>query len=206
LAVERGDVHAARDDLRAALRCLTRIHASSGPVVGLAAEHLPEADLGPLWALLAGPLLANDATARAHASLAAAILARRFEGTEAARALARSVAAAYRTIGYPLFEAWAFEVAGDSVAARAIYVRCGAAGDVRRIDARGGAAPSAPVSRLSEREEAVARAIAGGATNAQIAAALSISIRTVEKHVAAIFFKLGLRSRSQIAAAFARDS
>jgi len=205
LALERGNPRSAQDDLRAALSCLPRILASAGTILGLAAEHLPAEDLAPLRALLDEPLLPQDVAGHAHASLVAALLARRFESIEAATAHARTAAARYRELGHPLFEAWALEVANDFAAARKLYVRSGAAGDVRRLDARD-ARSSGPVDKLSEREAAVARAIASGATNAQIADGLSISVRTVEKHVAAIFAKLGLRSRSQIAAAFARDS
>lgn len=53
---------------------------------------------------------------------------------------------------------------------------------------------------LSAREAEVARLIAEGLTNRQIAARLVISGRTAENHVAHILTKLGFTSRSQIAA------
>jgi len=44
-----------------------------------------------------------------------------------------------------------------------------------------------------------------GLTNTEIAERLSINSKTVEKHLASIFVKLGIRSRAQIAAFVARE-
>jgi DNA-binding CsgD family transcriptional regulator len=52
---------------------------------------------------------------------------------------------------------------------------------------------------LTAREQEVARLVAAGQTNAEIAASLYLSSRTVERHVGNILSKLGLRSRVQIA-------
>jgi DNA-binding NarL/FixJ family response regulator len=46
--------------------------------------------------------------------------------------------------------------------------------------------------------------VAGGQTNAEIAAVLYLSVRTVEHHIANILAKLGYRSRVDIAAHVAR--
>lgn len=51
---------------------------------------------------------------------------------------------------------------------------------------------------LSERERAVARLVAQGLSNREIAEALVLSRRTVETHVANIFNKLGFSSRAQV--------
>jgi DNA-binding NarL/FixJ family response regulator len=51
---------------------------------------------------------------------------------------------------------------------------------------------------LTDAEQRVAEQIAAGATNKDAAAALFISVRTVETHVAAIYRKLGVRTRSQL--------
>jgi predicted ATPase/DNA-binding CsgD family transcriptional regulator len=53
---------------------------------------------------------------------------------------------------------------------------------------------------LTPREEDVANLLARGLTNRQIATALSISERTVDHHVGSILNRLGLESRTQIAA------
>jgi DNA-binding NarL/FixJ family response regulator len=52
---------------------------------------------------------------------------------------------------------------------------------------------------LSAREQEVAQLVAAGKTNAEIAAALYLSIRTVERHVGSILSKVGYRSRVRIA-------
>ncbi len=57
-----------------------------------------------------------------------------------------------------------------------------------------------PAVPLSERELEVARVIALGRTNAEIAAELFISLSTVKTHVASIQNKLGVRNRVEIAA------
>ena len=51
---------------------------------------------------------------------------------------------------------------------------------------------------LSEREVQVARRVAGGASNREIASQLTITERTVKAHLTAIFEKLGVRDRLQL--------
>jgi DNA-binding CsgD family transcriptional regulator len=55
---------------------------------------------------------------------------------------------------------------------------------------------------LTEREREICTLVVGGATNAEVAAALFISPRTVEHHLHRIYRKVGVRSRSQLAARF----
>jgi DNA-binding NarL/FixJ family response regulator len=63
----------------------------------------------------------------------------------------------------------------------------------------------AELSRLTERELTVLRAMATGATNAEIASDLFLSVATVKTHVARVLAKLGLRDRVQ-AVVFAYES
>lgn len=71
-------------------------------------------------------------------------------------------------------------------------------------------APGATASRegqsagVSEREAEVLRLVATGQSNAEIAEGLSISVRTVERHLTNLYAKLGLVGRSARAAAAAR--
>jgi two-component system response regulator NreC len=58
--------------------------------------------------------------------------------------------------------------------------------------------PAGPGGQLSERELEVLRGIARGHTNAEIAAALYVSVRTVETHRAHIQQKLGARTRAEL--------
>ena len=88
-------------------------------------------------------------------------------------------------------------------------MRAAAAGDalispsitVRYLDRfiRPTAAPAAPEHPLSERELEVARAVARGLGNQEIAAELFISLSTVKTHLTSIQTKLRLRNRVQIA-------
>lgn len=60
------------------------------------------------------------------------------------------------------------------------------------------APPSGPGGALSEREVEVLRLVALGHTNADIAEALYLSVRTVETHRAHVQQKLGVRSRADL--------
>lgn len=53
---------------------------------------------------------------------------------------------------------------------------------------------------LSEREREIARLIADGATNPQIAQSLFLSRKTVERHVSNTFSRLGVKNRAELAA------
>jgi DNA-binding NarL/FixJ family response regulator len=57
---------------------------------------------------------------------------------------------------------------------------------------------------LSKREREIAELVAEGRSNKQVAAALFLSDRTVEYHLSAVYKKLGVRSRTQLAATLGR--
>ena len=57
------------------------------------------------------------------------------------------------------------------------------------------------LTELSEREREIARRVASGASNSEIAAALFLSRKTVERHVSNVLAKLGIRNRTELAAA-----
>jgi DNA-binding CsgD family transcriptional regulator len=68
--------------------------------------------------------------------------------------------------------------------------------------ARGGTArrPSRPIESLTERELEVARLLALGYSNEEIAAALFVSVNTVKSHLKSLYGKLGARSRTEAVA------
>ena len=53
---------------------------------------------------------------------------------------------------------------------------------------------------MTPQEQAVARLVATGRTNRQVADELLLSTKTVEVHLTRIYAKLGITSRSQLAA------
>ncbi len=125
-----------------------------------------------------------------------------------AGALAREAADGFRRLRFPLLEAKALETAGESEAALAIYRRCGAAYDARRLEAERASVPQAarasepagPIPELSSREREIAGLVSRGRSNLEIARELSISYKTVEKHLGSVYQKLGVSSRTQLAA------
>ncbi len=57
----------------------------------------------------------------------------------------------------------------------------------------------AEVATLTEAERRVAIAVSGGLSNREVADALFLSVRTVESHLAAVFRKLRVRNRTELA-------
>ena len=161
---------------------------------------------------------AATTTAASVAAFCRAVVAGDVEGMLAA-------ADGFDEAGRPLFAASALEAAGGAAAAagrpdvgvRAIrraaelYDRIGATGDARRarrqlraMGARAGTRgtrrrPVAGWSSLTPSERAVAVLVAEGLANAEIAARLYVSKRTVETHISRLYLKLQVTTRVGIA-------
>ncbi|MFI9415170.1 helix-turn-helix transcriptional regulator [Nocardia gamkensis] len=103
-----------------------------------------------------------------------------------------------------------FEVAyGIFCQTGAARLRDEAAKELRALGRRvrpptGAAGQSHP--ELTEREREIAESVAHGYSNRDIAAQLYISPKTVEKHLARVFVKLGVTSRAGVAAALTRTT
>jgi ATP/maltotriose-dependent transcriptional regulator MalT len=94
----------------------------------------------------------------------------------------------------------------ERAAARACFERLGAVTELRHLDQQLGPAAVPETHGLTARELEVLRLVATGVTNRDIAKALVISEKTVARHVANIFVKLDVSSRSAATAfAFAND-
>ena len=87
-------------------------------------------------------------------------------------------------------------------AARFVFAQLGAQPDLARLDTM--LAPTSPPGPLTARELDVLRLIAAGHTNKGIACELSLSERTIERHVSNILSKLDVPSRAA-ATAYACD-
>ncbi len=125
--------------------------------------------------------------------------------TQEGTSLARTAAGGFRRLQLPLLEAQAPEAAGDAEAALTLYRRCGAARDVRRLEGPNrderdeiGKEAAQAAESLSPREREIAELAASGRSNLEIARALSITHKTVEKHLGSAYQKLQISSRAQL--------
>ncbi len=96
------------------------------------------------------------------------------------------------------------------LAARMTFEQLGARPWIARADAELSAAGSrarrdaGDPSALTDREARIARGVADGCTNREMASELFLSVKTIEFHLSRIFDKLGVRSRTQVAAVVLR--
>lgn len=94
-----------------------------------------------------------------------------------------------------LIEAVRAAHAGDALISPQITLRL-----LKHLAPRRTPAAKEPLVRLSQRELEIAKIIAAGRTNIEIAAELFISLSTVKTHLASIYMKLGVRNRVEVAA------
>jgi DNA-binding CsgD family transcriptional regulator len=91
--------------------------------------------------------------------------------------------------------------------ALAAFERCGAGvwaeqarGELRALGAASrGSAPAGTLTRLTPQQLRIARHVAEGATNREVALTLAVSTRTVDYHLRKVFAALGVRSRLELA-------
>lgn len=97
-------------------------------------------------------------------------------------------------------------------AAREVFEELGARPWMERADAELRAAgairrePTSDPDGLSPQELKVARAVAEGATNKEVAARLFLSPKTIDFHLGRVYSKLGIHSRTELAAMVARGA
>ncbi|NUR71716.1 MAG: hypothetical protein HOU81_12915 [Hamadaea sp.] len=208
----QGDLAAARSALRRALGETTdrlrRVRLLPAQVeVELAADDLPSArdaaaELARIAELYATPAL----RAQVRYAQGAVLLAEERPGP--ALADLRTAAALWRELDVPyeaararVLIAQACRALGDEdtaigelTAAEAAFAQLGARPDADRVAALLGA-PTAP-SGLTARELQVLRLVATGKTNSAVARELSLSEKTVERHLSNVFTKIGVSSRA----------
>ncbi|GAB4098718.1 helix-turn-helix transcriptional regulator [Sinomonas halotolerans] len=159
-------------------------------------------------------LLASAAHAAALVALGAARIpdaaaaARRAAGLYRSQGIRHGLARAHEILAAALeargdgSTATRTEAEAERATAAAIYRRLGAEPDVRRLDRP---RRHIAVGPLTQRETEVLRYLMGGAGNRDIASALVLSDRTVARHLANIYTKLGVASRTA-ASAWAHDA
>ena len=131
-----------------------------------------------------------------------AVAARREGDARSAHDFALTARERYTVLGWDYHVAVCTELTGDTESAAHAFRSMGALFDARRLEL-GAVAHSAhrdASGGLSRREWEIAELIAGGTPNRRVAERLSLSEKTVEKHLTAIYGKLGFRNRSQLAA------
>jgi DNA-binding CsgD family transcriptional regulator len=197
-----------RDEARALLhRCVVALPSAYAtfltmPVVASYADAEDVADARRL--LAAAARNEEDLIANATLPLFDALVERRDGRPGASRAVATIAAERYRSIGWTGMEAWARDLAGERVVALNLYRSCSNVRELRRLESEGdgrerGRAPDAS-SVLSPRERSIVALVAAGKSNRVIATTLSVSEKTVERHLTSVFEKLGFRSRTELAA------
>jgi DNA-binding NarL/FixJ family response regulator len=172
----------------------------AGSASGLAADLAETADYYGTPGLLARAAQARAALALAEGRPGdaleplhrAAAIYRDQRYRYASAVVHEQLARAHRARGRPdLAEA-------EKATAKAIYERLGARPDLDRL------APRTLPGGLTAREAEVLARVAAGASNREVARAMVISDKTVGRHLANIYVKTGVSSRTA-AAAWARD-
>ncbi len=138
---------------------------------------------------------------RAYRLLFEAIVGAR-GGAAFATRCARLAARAFAAIGDRLHEADALALAGCADLAFERYRAMGNVRDAERFAPR--AEPAR--ARLTPRQHEVARLVAEGCSNREVAARLHISEHTVEHHLTELFTRLQVRSRAQLTAVMMRTA
>jgi ATP/maltotriose-dependent transcriptional regulator MalT len=213
LALDRGDVAGAADDARRFLRRVglgdrfervTGLELLVRAAVGAGDLQVAAEAVAELWEIAhcagTGPLRAAALLAEGRWQAAAG-------HHERARMALDDAAAGFDAAGAPFEAAHARLELAETLAALDLREPARTT-RVRAVDAlaRLGAAPVAPRGDggpLSRREREVLALVARGRSNAEIAAALVLSGRTVERHVANVYLKLGLSGRAARAGATA---
>src|SRR5581483_9830783 len=159
----------------------------------------PELRATAIGVIVAAAELEGASSARGVLALARAREAQRHRRRAEAVQLAEEAAAAFRAAGWRIDEAFALEAAGRTAEAVALFRACGAGAEVRRLTAAAGGSRRRGDATLTAREREIALLVAAGRPARAIAEALVISERTVETHIAAVYRKLGITSRAQLA-------
>jgi DNA-binding CsgD family transcriptional regulator len=162
-------------------------------------RHLPR-----ISALMGRQSAARTTLSQSYKDLFDSLLAKRRGLSERSRQLAAGAATGFEKAGRPVMQSIALETSGNPDGAQQIRYRCGAQVNALRQHWMGTPIDKQLATELTPRESEVAKLVADELANRAIATALGLSERTVHRHCEAIFGKLGIRSRWQVAAAIGR--
>lgn len=177
--------------------------ADGGEAVDGVRAHRPDLVLMDIRMPTVDGLAATEAINR-EASPPAVVVLTTFEADEHVLRALRCGAAGFLLKDTPpgdLVDAVRVVAAGDALLSPRVTKRLVeriARGDALGEDDRGRRARQA-LDSLTDRERAVAMAVAEGRSNAEIAAALHMGVPTVKAHVSRAMAKLGLANRVQVA-------
>lgn len=200
LLAAKGFITEAQAEIRPALRALKYAAPEATGLLIAGARILPPHEIESILQLLRTATQSGDVVAAANEALVSATMLAKCGKLLEAQEYGKSAAGRYDALGWPMFRASALELAGEREAALALYNECGAIADSRRLGDYPPTEQGAVLNVLSSRENQIVILVAKGFTNTQIAKDLNIGNKTVEKHLSSVFEKLGLRSRSQVAA------
>ena len=172
--------------------------------VGLLPSIATIAALRPDLSALFEARIAERAADPFHVAVLALIKSERFAADGASERsfdAARRAHAGLSAAGWMLLAARAAELAGDASGAFALYRDAGHVVGSRRVArAAFGSDRVSSLAVLSARERDLARMVATGMSNREIAIRMAISTKTVEKHLTSIYAKLSVQSRVQLTA------
>ncbi len=192
----RGEIKKARAVIRQGLRSIESAEFAELLMLAVA-EFGASSDFPRARELLA--ISQNNATP-AFVTLFEAFVAHRGGRPRECQTFARRAAIEFDRLGVPLLAARSLELAGEQRRALGMYKCVGAARDVKRLENVFSLRGLKGRGALTRRQIEIGRHIAAGRGNRAIAQGLQISIKTLESHLTAIYDRLGVRSRSEIAA------
>jgi DNA-binding NarL/FixJ family response regulator len=199
-----GDVKYARALLNRGLQVVDSVEFVE-PMMLAVAEYGQKSDFKRARALLAEP--AESLARPAFLALFDAFVAQRSGDVRESQRRALEAAVAFEHLGAPQFAARALELAGRQKSALEAYRAIGAVRDSKRLSGVfAGRGTKTRSGVLTGRQLEIGRFIAAGRCNRDIARDLRISAKTLESHLTAMYRRIGVSSRSGIAAYIAKRS